>query len=482
MTYEDIIENRMQRFNILLNNACFDFKQYQYDGVKWGLINEITKNPINNIRGGFIADEMGLGKTLTMIGIMFVNYLPKTLIVVPPILIEQWHNEILKTCGHNAILYYGKNKSNYTLQNLNNVPIVLTTYNTLCSIKCLLKNICWNRVIFDEAHHLRNHKTKRFQNSIKIRARIRWLITGTPVQNKVKDFHNLCHAVGMHPHFYKNVSNFKIIINNFFLRRTKKMVGIYLPPITTHKHIVKWSNIYEMRLAEEIHSLLSNQTNVSPNKKGQYANLISYGGHLTAIIKARQLCVLPKLVYKNIQSFIEMGIQINNDYIAALDYSSKIDAVIDLIYKRMHNKKGKIIFCHFKTEIDVIADSLKLLGITRIFCYDGRNSNTANLQEICKTIDVLIIQIQSGNEGLNLQNNFSEIYFVSPNWNPFIEDQAIARCHRIGQENNVEVFKFEMQGFDKDNGDTTNPITLEKYISKVHKIKRLISNSILQSI
>ena len=54
------------------------------------------------------------------------------------------------------------------------------------------------------------------------------------------------------------------------------------------------------------------------------------------------------------------------------------------------------------------------------------------------------MQIQTGCEGLNLQDNFSEIYFTSPHWNPCVEDQAIARCHRIGQKKTVYVFKFEM--------------------------------------
>jgi len=57
---------------------------------------------------------------------------------------------------------------------------------------------------------------------------------------------------------------------------------------------------------------------------------------------------------------------------------------------------------------------------------------------------ILIIQIQTGCEGLNLQEYFNEIYFVSPNWNPCVEDQAIARCYRLGQKKKVFVYKFIM--------------------------------------
>ena len=141
----------------------FKFKKYQYDGVEWCVKNELNVNPIENIRGGIVADEMGLGKTMMMISVMFVNLLPRTLIVVPSVLIQQWFKEILLSSGHQALLYYGNNKKNITLSDIKRVPIILTTYNTLLPEDCILKNIVWNRVVFDEAHHLRNNNTKRYK-------------------------------------------------------------------------------------------------------------------------------------------------------------------------------------------------------------------------------------------------------------------------------------------------------------------------------
>ena len=82
---------------------------------------------------------------------------------------------------------------------------------------------------------------------------------------------------------------------------------------------------------------------------------------------------------------------------------------------------------------------------------------------------------------MNLQGNYSEIYFVSPHWNPSIEDQAIARCHRIGQTKPVDVFKFEMKGFKKQNDEQIDPIALEKYVNTIQNIKRNISVSVLDN-
>ena len=290
--FESLIQERMGRFHYLLEKSKFNFKKYQYDGVEWCLRNELRPNPHGNIRGGFIADEMGLGKTIMMIGTMFVNFLPKTLIVVPPVLIHQWSNEILKATGHRALKYYGTDKKNITLEILNNAPIVLTTYNSLIPENCLLKKIPWNRIIYDEAHHLRNSKTRRFINCRSLRARVRWLVTGTPVQNKKQDFYNLCFAAGMNPTFYLEPMNLPIIVNNFILRRTKAEVGINLPSILKNNCQVDWTNVKEKMLSEEIHSLLPNQTGVSGEKKRKLAEVFGPKGALTAILRARQSCKL----------------------------------------------------------------------------------------------------------------------------------------------------------------------------------------------
>ena len=128
VNFDKILTKRMERYSYLLLKSKFQFKQYQYDGVKWCLNNEI--NP-KSVKGGFIADEMGLGKTIMMIGVMVVNYLQHTLIVVPPVLIHQWFKEIFKTTGHKAMLYYGENKKKYLQEDINKAHIVLTTYNML---------------------------------------------------------------------------------------------------------------------------------------------------------------------------------------------------------------------------------------------------------------------------------------------------------------------------------------------------------------
>jgi hypothetical protein len=114
--------------------------------------------------------------------------------------------------------------------------------------------------------------------------------------------------------------------------------------------------------------------------------------------------------------------------------------------------------------------------MTNVVKIDGRTSNGKRTEILTGKNDALILQIQTGCEGLNLQENYSEIYFISPHWNPAIEDQAIARCHRIGQKKPVYVERFEMSPFTPDTAEQTMlPITVDNYVSTVQDVKRVIS-------
>jgi len=465
-----------KNYSELLKSSKYNFNQHQYDGIEWCIGNELGNNVNNSngMRGGLIADEMGLGKTIQMIGLMYLNFVSRTLIVLPPVLIDQWYNEIYKCTGHKSVIYYGKNKNKLSLSSS---PIILTTYNTLLVQDCILLKMQWGRVIFDEAHHLRNHKTKRFKAANKLMSGIKWLVSGTPVQNKRGDLYSLLSLIGLDSKFYKDEMNWSLINKHYILRRTKKEVGIEIPSINKEDISVQWKDLREQRLAEEIHSLLS-LSGVSENRGKSFSKVLGDKGKLSALLRARQSCVLPSLMSKSMSGYIKKGLLKDSEYSLVFKYTSKIDAVTDVILKRKDNGKGKIIFCHFTNEIDMIACRLKNEGINDIVKYDGRSNKNIN---IANKADVLIMQIQTGCEGLNLQEHFSEVYFVSPHWNPCIEDQAIARCHRMGQKETVNVFKFEMVGFLKDNiKDIVAPISMEKYVNKIQNNKRIISREILK--
>ena len=462
----------MDKFDWFLKKANIEFKQHQYDGVQWCVHNETRDDLPTSARGGFIADEMGLGKTITMIAVMITNFKFKTLIVLPNVLIDQWIHEIYRTTGHIPLLFYGANKKNITIEDIIKAPIVITSYNTISISKknigdkskyTLLHKIKWNRLVFDEAHHLRN-RNSHFYGASKICAPIRWLISGTPIQNKRSDFLNLCASIQLPKQFYNNPNNVPSIVKNYLLRRTKAQAGIALPLLEINNSSVLWHTDFERILSEDIHEAI----HWNPKHK------------LRLFIKARQVCILPKMLLNNIHQLVDDDIiPDEHDHTNALQCSSKMDAVIDVLLSRHGNGNGKLVFCHFRYEIDTIVSRLLKAGITNAATFDGRTAHTSRAEKLAHGYEYLVLQIQTGCEGLNLQANFNEVYFVSPHWNPAIEEQAIARCHRIGQTKPVHVFRFQMNTYDKTDKNSLKT-SLDQYISSVQSNKREISNQILE--
>ncbi len=435
------IATRVQGFQKVLAYAKMGEKDYQVAGVNWCLENELTGNYFagRKIRGGFIADEMGLGKTITMIGTIFCNFQMPTLVVLPVVLIHQWYNEILKTTGHKAVIFHGNSKKELTREKLEKSPIVLTSYGGITLNKkkmelTLLHEIQWHRVIFDEAHHLRNRKTGRFLGAKMLNAKIRWLVSGTPVQNKKGDFFALCNLLRIPSSFYAEPGNIPILRQKIILKRTKREVGIDVPDVKLQNSVVPWATEDEERFGANIHAHLS----FSGSQLKENEDSLPFKNYqvIQLLTRAKQACILPSMVLKSLHdNTIELGT------------SSKMDAVVNAIVERKDNGNGKLVFCHYKEEIDTLVLGLKEGGIESVASLDGRNSTLSRKTLLSEKYDVLILQIQTGCEGLNLQENYSEIYFVTPHWNPSVEDQAVGRCHRIGQTKQVHVFRFEMKPF-----------------------------------
>ena len=490
------LEDRMKLFKKYLDFSGMEHKPYQYEGVQWCVQNETrTDSPI--IKGGFIADEMGLGKTILMIGTFIAHFVPKTLVVVPVVLLDQWYQQIYKTTGHKAVIYHGVNRWKL---NLDSAIIVITTYDMIAfpskngnknkngKEKSLRKNLLhltsWDRVVFDEGHHLRNKKTLIYSGAMLLKSSIRWIVSGTPVQNKKQDFYHLCGVLGMSPSFYENFSE---IQHHYILKRTKKQIGMNISDVSINHQMVDWKNKGEKELSQTIHSYLS-FSNIPTNLKHSYINSAMNDNlnHLVMIMKARQCCILPRLIASaGASATAGAGANVNKNkkMREALAGSSKMDSVIEKLLERKNNGNGKLVFCHFKEEIDELHRRLISQGFLEVQIFDGRLNLNKRKEILLSNSEVLILQIQTGCEGLNLQENYSEIYFVSPHWNPAIEDQAIARCHRIGQKKQVEVYKFTMASFieEEDSSDSSDNEELEKfsldaYVNSVQDKKRIIAS------
>ncbi|KAK6843899.1 hypothetical protein PG987_004759 [Apiospora arundinis] len=206
-----------------------------------------SEEPIE-FAGGIVADPMGLGKTLTMIALVATDLekdhdsqnwsglntdagasVPATLIIVPPPLLGTWEHELNTHLVHGAI-HHRKHHDKTRIrdrQELEGVHVVLTTYHTVSAEwntdetrreaklnSSILFSVKWKRIILDEAHFIRNAKSKMAKAICTLDAKARWAVTGTPIQNRLSDFAALLRFIRVYP--YGEQQNFDADIANLW--------------------------------------------------------------------------------------------------------------------------------------------------------------------------------------------------------------------------------------------------------------------------
>jgi len=478
------MEGYMQRYDIWLNGdyaphrGSLDKKPHQEEALRWLITREESAN-----RGGILADDMGLGKTYELMGLMVAKPMATTLIIVPPALLEQWQNCLIKYVSGTRGLHVFHGRGAKAVPN---VPYMLTTYMMVGKLVDK-RDIEWGRIIFDEAHHLRNSNTRIYRDACRLRSPLKWGATGTPIQNRLHDLYSLCDILSVP--CARDLSQ----RTEFMLRRTKATVGLKLPAVELRDVIVPWKTEEESEFAREIHELAplvapdgSNVDTIIRDLSGLNWNT------LVTMLRARQVCIDSQMLSGVLEEHID-------DIVIEQLSKSKIDAVVEQVSEK--NGSNKLVFCHFRAEIDILAERLRGNGLS-VSVIDGRVAKGARkkilaagdflglklfdeifaphlnryrshetdwlydtVNEFLGATDVLIVQIQTACEGLNLQQ-YQEVHFVSPHWNPAVEDQAIARCHRIGQTQPVRVFRYIM--------DTVSNQSFEQYCRSVQDMKREI--------
>lgn len=470
----------VNQFKDFIKQHKYDIKDHQLEGFEW-CYNRETSTELS--RGGLLCDEMGLGKTLMMISCMKLNPMKNTLLVVPKSLIGQWKEKITLLLGKKPKLFHGIYAKSF-IENAEldeqiewlSKNVYITTYGMLNSV---LNKVTWERIIYDEAHNMREQKTKVFKNALKINGKIKWMVTGTPIQNKWDDVVTLCKLLnfpGTDTAFAKGSSTSiqRDFIQKFMLIRTTKQVKIKMPKLKVEIIKVAPKSKDEKSLMTDIHSMLL-CTKVNKTLDFPLVNKMSTS-HLAYLIRAKQSCSHSKMVEKSLLKNCENREDSMPDFTSI--GTSKLTQLIKTI--ESHDKKvKKLIFYTFNQEKAFIEKMLKAKNF-KVGVVNGKIS-IKNKNKIVKSLDydVLLVQIKAGSDGLNLQQ-YGEVYFVSPHWNPAVEKQAIARIYRIGQlALKVNVY-YLISTFDIKNSYTLDEYCMEIKRNKQEQIDFLFKDSDLK--
>tara|TARA_B100000674_G_scaffold440391_1_gene403274 strand:+ start:299 stop:1795 length:1497 start_codon:yes stop_codon:yes gene_type:complete len=445
-------------------------KDWQKIGIKWMAMRERS----HVVKGGFLCDDMGMGKTIQVVGTMRLNKLMKTLIIMPGSLINQWKeiiNKLLPT--YNVYVHDGLNKvKKEELEGNENPVVVLTTYGKSYRrinkkegiFKTVLNDISWDRVVLDECHMIKNERSKRYKGVNSIGGNIKWCLTGTPIQNSIGDIISLFHYLGISMN--KKISRDRLSeqCDKYILRRTKKKTPEIiekLPKMEVLIHKVPFMTTEEKEFYGRVRGEVKEEFK---SMKKIYFDMTAI---FELILRLRQACIDPQMVLNGYNK------KHNIEYQKWEGSRTKIQTIGGMIVEKKNERA--IVFCHFIDEIERLRLILEEKGM-RVDILDGRRSleERREVIEKCKKeeIDILLVQINVGGVGLNLQM-FNKVYFCTPNWNPAIEDQAIARSYRLGQDKPVTIHKIILEDEEEEN-------TIEERILEIQQNKRNRMSDILE--
>uniref|UniRef100_A0A8C5RMP3 Chromodomain helicase DNA binding protein 1 n=1 Tax=Laticauda laticaudata TaxID=8630 RepID=A0A8C5RMP3_LATLA len=446
--------------NYIGGHENLELRDYQLNGLNW-LAHSWCKG-----NSCILADEMGLGKTIQTIS--FLNYLfhehqlyGPFLLVVPLSTLTSWQREIQTWAPQmNAVVYLGDITSRNVIRTHEwmhpqtkrlKFNILLTTYEILLKDKSFLGGLNWAFIGVDEAHRLKNDDSLLYKTLIDFKSNHRLLITGTPLQNSLKELWSLLHFIM--PEKFCSWEDFEEEhgkgrefgyaslhkeLEPFLLRRVKKDVEKSLP--------AKVEQILRMEMSalqKQYYKwiLTRNYKALSKGSKG------STSGFLNIMMELKKCCNHCYLIkppddneFYNKQEALQNLIRSSGKLI-----------LLDKLLIRLRERGSRVlIFSQMVRMLDILAEYLKyrqfpfqrldgsIKGELRKQALDHFNAEAS--EDFC-----FLLSTRAGGLGINLASADTVVIFDS-DWNPQNDLQAQARAHRIGQKKQVNIYRLVTKG------------------------------------
>lgn len=424
-------------------------RTYQTLGVKWlSMLNHYGL-------GGILADDMGLGKTLQTIAFLTANLQKeqKALILAPSSLIYNWQDEFAKFAPQIdlAVSYGAKTKRLAVIQADHQVTI--TSYSAFRQDFEAYQERAFDLLILDEAQVMKNDQTKIANYLRQFKVKTCFALSGTPIENNLTELWSIFQIVlpDLLPakRAFNKLSAKQVakLIKPFVLRRKKEEVLTELPDLIEINQVNELTDdqkaIYLAQI-QQLRDSLAHATDSEINSKKMEI--------LSAITRLRQICDTPSLFMPDYQGD-----------------SGKLASLRQLLSQVQEGEHRVLIFSQFRSMLDIIEQEMDTMGMSH---YKITGSTKADdRQAITRAFnagsrDAVLISLKAGGVGINL-TGADMVILVDLWWNPAVEDQAVARAYRMGQQKNVEFYRLITRG------------TIEEKIQALQENKRQLITTVL---
>lgn len=451
--------NNIKDYNIEPPKVKAKLREYQEYGYKW------LSYLIDNNLGGCLADDMGLGKTLQAISVLTRLHEKKgtkSLVIMPKSLIYNWESEIKKFSPKLKVgIYYGNFRNRDIIKKSG---VILTTYGTIRNDIEIIRDYDFDVVILDESQNIKNVNAQTTKAIMLLNAKHRIALSGTPIENNLSELYSLFRF--LNPSMFGTMEEFnnfyaipiqkendqeaieelKKKVYPFILRRIKKEVLKDLPD-KIEKTMYIEMNPEQKKLYEERRNYYYNMVHsqIKENGIGKTQFFI-----LQALNELRQITSCPEAK--------SVGVT-----------SSKREVLINNILDAVENGHKVLVFTNYINSIKNICEDLDKYGIK----YLSMSGSTKDRQLLVDKFQkdskykVFVMTLKTGGVGLNL-TAADTIFIYDPWWNKTVENQAIDRAYRLGQDRTVFSYKLILK-------DTIEEKILQLQESKIKLLDNLIS-------
>lgn len=427
--------------------------------------------------GACLADDMGLGKTLQVIALFQhekeQGRMGTALVVCPTSVVENWRRELARFApGLTVYVHHGKERlrDDELRQQAEAVDVVLTSFGLVLRDRETLRQIEWDTVVVDEAQNLKNPMAKQTRSLKLMQAAHRIALTGTPVENRLSELWSIFDFLS--PGYMGSLTYFRQSIATPIERHRDTQALEYLQR-RIHPFILRRSKS-DPDIAPELPDKLESKVycTLTTEQAAMYQAVVDQMMHriegatgmkrrglvLASLTRLKQICNHPALFLKQES--------------AQVSRSGKMRELLARVREVREQGESALIFTQYAQMGSVLQKMLSgELGEEVLFLHGGvpRTKRDELIIRFQKGhAPLFVLSLRAGGVGLNL-TRATHVFHFDRWWNPAVENQATDRAYRIGQDRQVNVYKFICTG------------TLEDHIDRLIEAKRSLAQNVIVS-